>query len=114
MNKYKEVSQEIFQIYKKFTHLVEPLSLDEAFLDVSDCPLHKASGTLIAQAIKKEIFEKTQLTASAGIAPNKFLAKIFNLKLSPNHTQLKYIAAKTKVIIFCNRLYVNNLISSKL
>lgn len=73
---YKEASDSIRSIFFQYTDLVEPLSLDEAFLDVSDCERHEGSATLIAQEIKQAIFELTNLTASAGISYNKFLAKI--------------------------------------
>jgi DNA polymerase-4 len=63
-------------IYRDYTELVEPLSLDEAYLDVSDSPHCKGSATLIAQEIRRRIFETVGITASAGVAPNKFVAKI--------------------------------------
>jgi len=75
-DKYKEASQIIREVFSEYTNLVEPLSLDEAYLDVTDCPQLQNSATLIAQEIRKKIFERTQLTASAGVAPNKFLAKV--------------------------------------
>ena len=84
MDKYKEVSSEVFKIFRQYTQLVEAISLDEAFLDVTDCPMHSGSGTLIAQAIKEEIYAKTSLRASAGIAPNKFLAKIASDWMKPD------------------------------
>ena len=73
---YRQVSQQIRQIMYGYTDLVEPLSLDEAYLDVSGCKRRIGSPTLIANTIKTEIFEQTRLTASAGISYNKFLAKI--------------------------------------
>lgn len=73
---YKEVSREIFQVFYEYTHKVEPLSIDEAFLDVTENKKKKGSATLIAREIKNKIREKTQLTASAGISVNKFLAKL--------------------------------------
>ena len=73
---YKEVSDQIRGIFLSYTDLVEPLSLDEAYLDVTDPKRGPASATLIARAIRKEIFELTNLTASAGISFNKFLAKV--------------------------------------
>lgn len=76
MPKYREISQHIQQIFLKYTPLVEPLSLDEAYLDVSTSPYHEGSATRIAQAIQQQIIAEHQLTASAGVAPNKFLAKI--------------------------------------
>jgi len=69
---YKEVSQQIRAIFHRYTELVEPLSLDEAFLDVS----HHRSATLVAREIKAAIRAETGLTASAGISVNKMLAKI--------------------------------------
>ncbi len=74
--RYHEISGEVFRIFKSYTELVEPLSIDEAFLDVTDDIQKIGSATLIAKRIKKDIREKTGLTASAGISINKFLAKI--------------------------------------
>ncbi len=74
--KYKEASELIHRIFKRFTDSIEPLSLDEAFLDVSECDKFNGSATLIAKEIQRLIFKETELTASAGVAPNKFLAKI--------------------------------------
>ena len=74
-NRYHEISSEVFEIYKQYTDLVEPLSIDEAFLDVTIDKKNIGSATLIAKEIKKDIFKKTGLTASAGISINKFLAK---------------------------------------
>lgn len=69
---YKQVSQAIFQIYRRYTEQIEPLSLDEAYLDVSGL----GSATLIAEDIRRAIHNEQGLTASAGVAPNKFLAKV--------------------------------------
>lgn len=76
MERYRQVSQQIFQIYKRFTDLIEPLALDEAFLDVTQDKLGIGSATLIARKIKESIYAETGLTASAGVSYNKFLAKI--------------------------------------
>lgn len=73
---YKTESRRLQAIYYRYTDLVEPLSLDEAYLDVSACPHERGSATLIARRIKQEIFETTGLTASAGVSYNKFLAKL--------------------------------------
>jgi DNA polymerase-4 len=73
---YREVSTEIQSILKRYTDLVEPLSLDEAYLDVTECMEFQRSATFIARSIKKTIKEETELTASAGVSYNKFLAKI--------------------------------------
>ena len=75
-NKYRAVSQQVFEILRRVTPLVEPLSLDEAYLDVTENAWGEALGTRVARKIKDEIHSTTGLTASAGVAPNKFLAKI--------------------------------------
>ena len=74
--KYRSVSQQVFAIFKEVTPLVEGLSLDEAYLDVTENSYHEPLGVNVARRIKDRIKEVTQLTASAGVAPNKFLAKI--------------------------------------
>lgn len=84
MSLYSEISQQIRQIFSRYTHKVEPLSLDEAYLDVSDCDLFAGSATLIAEDIRHAIFAETQLTASAGVAPCKFVAKIASDENKPN------------------------------
>ena len=76
MDKYRLASSQIHEIFQRYTDLIEPLSLDEAFLDVSDCDEFRGSATRIAQAIRNEVREVVGITISAGIAPNKFLAKI--------------------------------------
>lgn len=77
MERYQEVSQQIRSIFHDWTELVEPLSLDEAFLDVTEsCRRHDITATRLAQRLKDEIFETTRLTASAGVAATKFVAKI--------------------------------------
>jgi len=74
--RYHEISQQVIEIFKEYTEVVEPLSIDEAFLDVTTDKKNIGSATIIAKEIKKEIKQKTGLTASAGISINKFLAKI--------------------------------------
>jgi DNA polymerase-4 len=74
--RYRAASRQVREILLRHTDLVEPLSLDEAYLDVTAPKSGLDSGTAVAKAIRAEIFEATQLTASAGVAPNKFLAKI--------------------------------------
>ncbi|MDA9231909.1 DNA polymerase IV [Porticoccaceae bacterium] len=76
MAKYREAAQQIRQIFYRYTDKVEPLSLDEAYLDVTDCTECQGSATLIAQEIRQVIAKEVGVTASAGIAPNKFLAKV--------------------------------------
>lgn len=73
---YREVSNQIHQIFHQYTDLVEPLALDEAYLDVTENKRAMPSATLIAREIKARIFAETKLTASAGVSINKFLAKI--------------------------------------
>ena len=74
--RYKAVSRQVRQIMLEHTDLVEPLSLDEAYLDVTAPKTGLSSATAVAEAIRARIREETSLTASAGVAPNKFLAKI--------------------------------------
>ncbi len=74
--KYRQVSQQVFALYREVTPLVEPLSLDEAYLDVTENAWDEPLGVAVARRLKAAIREATGLTASAGVAPNKFLAKI--------------------------------------
>src|SRR5204862_2953941 len=74
--KYSDVSRQVFAIFRSVTPLVEPLSLDEAYLDVTENAWGFALGMEVARRLKEKIREETRLTASAGVAPNKFLAKI--------------------------------------
>jgi DNA polymerase-4 len=74
--RYKAVSRHVREIFARHTDLIEPLSLDEAYLDVTQTKTNLPSATATAEAIRAAIREETQLTASAGVAPNKFLAKI--------------------------------------
>ncbi len=76
MSRYKEVSDRIFEIFRRFTPLVEPLSIDEAFLDVTGTARLFGTPVQIAERIKKTVREETGLTVSAGVAPSKFVAKI--------------------------------------
>lgn len=82
--RYKEISQQIRKIFYEYTDLVEPLSLDEAYLDVTENKKNIESANEIAREIRKKIFEETGLTASAGISVNKFLAKIASDYRKPN------------------------------
>ncbi|GAB4420809.1 MAG: DNA polymerase IV [Bacteriovoracaceae bacterium] len=81
---YKAEAEKIHEIFYDYTDLVEIAGLDEAYLDVTDSPLFNGSATLIARDIKRRIFEATQLTASAGVAPNMFLAKVASDWNKPN------------------------------
>lgn len=84
MDLYKQASQAIQKIFYDYTNIVEPLSLDEAFLDVTHATHCKGSATLIAQEIRDRIVQSQHITASAGVAANKFLAKIASDWKKPN------------------------------
>jgi len=73
--RYRAVSRQVREIMLRHTDLVEPLSLDEAYLDVTSPKSALSSATEVAKCIRQEIFEETKLTASAGVAPNKFLPR---------------------------------------
>lgn len=81
---YKQVSENIHNIFKEYTELIEPLSLDEAYLDVTDVHVCNGSASLIAKEIRQKILHKLELTASAGISYNKFLAKLGSDQNKPN------------------------------
>lgn len=84
MEVYKATSLQIRQIFARYTKLIEPLSLDEAYLDVTDSLHCNGSATLMAQEIRRAIFDELNLTASAGVAPIKFLAKVASEQNKPN------------------------------
>ncbi|WP_426149266.1 DNA polymerase IV [Pseudomonas sp. DC3000-4b1] len=81
---YKEASREIHGIFQQYTDLIEPLSLDEAYLDVTDSTHFQGSATRVAQAIRQDVARRLHITVSAGVAPNKFLAKIASDWRKPN------------------------------
>ena len=83
-DRYKEISKQILQLFYEYTDLVEPLSLDEAYLDVTQNKKGNPSASLIAQEIRKRIFEEVGITASAGISVNKFIAKVASDYNKPN------------------------------
>ena len=76
MEKYREVAGQVRGIFERYADLIEPLSLDEAYLDVSDSPHFAGSASRIAAAIRAEVKAEVGITISAGVAPNKFLAKV--------------------------------------
>jgi len=84
MDEYKKVSDHIKSIFLRYTDEIEPLSLDEAFLDVTDSELFEGSATYIAEDIRRAIYEETGLTASAGVASIKFVAKVASDENKPN------------------------------
>ena len=82
--RYKTVSQAVREIFRRHTDLIEPLSLDEAYLDVTQNKMQLPTATRVAKMIREQIREELNLTASAGVAPNKFLAKIASDWKKPN------------------------------
>jgi len=82
--RYKAVSQAVREIFQRHTDAIEPLSLDEAYLDVTENKTGLPTATVVAKTIRQQIWEGLNLTASAGIAPNKFLAKIASDWRKPN------------------------------
>lgn len=84
MNRYKEISTRIRHIMQRYTDQIEPLSLDEAYLDVTGQDHYRGSATLMAEAIRREVVDTIGITVSAGVAPNKFLAKIASDWNKPN------------------------------
>ncbi len=106
MPKYQATAKRIHSVFREFTSLVEPLALDEAYLDVTDALYYQGSATLIAQAIRQRIWDTEQLTASAGVAPNKFLAKIASGWKKPNGL---YVIRPHEVTAFISTLPVEKL-----
>jgi len=105
-DRYREASQAVFQIFRSVTPLVEPLSLDEAYLDVTENSWGEHLGQTVAQRIKAEIRKAIGLTASAGVAPNKFLAKIASAWKKPDGLT---VIAPERVEHFLQRLTVDAL-----
>lgn len=106
MDVYKEVSTKIRAIFERYTKLIEPLSLDEAYLDVTDCKIHQGSATLIARDICETIHKELKLTASAGVAPVKFLAKVASDINKPNGV---YVISPGKVDSFIDEMPLNKI-----
>jgi len=102
--RYKAVSRQIREIFLQHTPLVEPLSLDEAYLDVTESPTCDGIATEIARTIRAQIRDTTGLTASAGIAPNKFLAKIASDWRKPDG---QFVVPPSRVEQFLTPLPVN-------
>ena len=84
MARYQEISARVMSIFRQYTMIVEPLSVDEAFLDVTANSRNNPSATLLAEKIRSQIFQELQLTASAGVSFNKFLAKVASDINKPN------------------------------
>ena len=103
---YKQVSAQIHQIFQRYTDIIEPLSLDEAYLDVTHCQKCSGSATWIAQEIRQAIFDELNLTASAGVAPLKFLAKIASDMNKPNG---QFVIKPNEVEEFIKTLSLNKI-----
>ena len=106
MAKHREASLRIREIFYRYTDKVEPLSLDEAYLDVSDCTQCGGSATLIAAEIRDAIAKEVGVTASAGVAPNKFLAKVASDLNKPNG---QYVITPQQVDTFVQSLAVRRI-----
>ena len=103
---YREASRQMHEIFADYTDLIEPLSLDEAFLDVSHCAQCRGSATLIAKEIRQRIADSIGITVSAGIAPNKFIAKIASDWNKPNG---QYVVTPAQVDDFLENLPVDRI-----
>ncbi len=106
MEKYRQASKKIRAIFYQYTDLVEPLSLDEAYLDVSESDCCRGSATLMAVEIRQRIHKEVGITISAGIAPNKFLAKICSDWNKPNG---QFVILPEEVDAFVEQLRVDKL-----
>ena len=103
---YRQVSRQIHQIFHQYTDLVEPLALDEAYLDISHNKLSVPYATDVASQIRAQIFQQTGLTASAGIAPNKFLAKVASDWRKPNG---QFVLPPPKIATFLHGLPIEKI-----
>ena len=106
MDVYREVSQQIQRIFRDYTALIEPLSLDEAYLDVTGATACRGSATLIAEEIRARVRDTLGITISAGVAPNKFLAKIASDWNKPDG---QYVIRPEEVDAFVQQLPVTKL-----
>ncbi|MFT6372090.1 MAG: DNA polymerase-4 [Gammaproteobacteria bacterium] len=106
MAAYREASRQMRGIFAEYTDLIEPLSLDEAFLDVSDCDHCQGSATLIAREIRQRIADTVGITVSAGIAPNKFIAKVASDWNKPNG---QFVVTPNRVVEFLKDLPVKKI-----
>lgn len=106
MEKYVVASQEVGEIFRAYTDLIEPLSLDEAFLDVTDSTACKGSASLMAREIRQRVRTEVGITLSAGIAPNKFLAKVASEWNKPDG---QFVVTPAMVPEFVRKLPVKNI-----
>ncbi len=84
MHKYQKASEQVFKVLEQFSPLIQKVSIDEAYIDVTDCELHQNDAVAIARDIRSQILQETGLTASAGVSYNKLLAKIGSDLFKPN------------------------------
>ncbi len=106
MEKYRRISRQVHEVFRRYTDIIEPLSLDEAYLDVSDCREFGGDAVRVAEAIRKAVREEIGITISAGIAPNKLLAKIASDWNKPDG---QYLVAPEAVGDFIGKLPVSRL-----
>jgi DNA polymerase-4 len=106
MEKYRIAARQIFAIYREYTEVVEPLSLDEAYLDVTDSTACRGSATLMAREIRERVRREVGITLSAGIAPNKFLAKVASDWNKPDG---QYVITPDKIAGFVVKLPVRRI-----
>ncbi len=106
MSKYKAASSAIHEIFQRYTEQIEPLSLDEAFLDVSDSDFCRGSATWLAQRIQQDIQSELGLSCSAGVAPVKFVAKIASDWQKPKGLT---VVMPDQIVAFCAKLPVERL-----
>ena len=104
--RYKEISTQVHEIFSRYTHLIEPISIDEAFLDVTSSNQDMPLAMDIAKAIRQEIHDELHLTASAGVSYNKLLAKIASDFRKPNG---QTVVHPRRALSFLDRLPVENL-----
>ena len=106
MKKYRDASEEIHRIYRCYTKIIEPVSLDEAYLDVTNSEYCEGDPARMAFQIRKKIHEDLKITASAGIAPNKFLAKIASDWNKPNG---QYLISDDQIDNFVLKIPIRNI-----
>lgn len=103
---YREISSQLREIFARYTAIIEPLSLDEAYLDVSESKTHQGSATLMANEIRKIAREEIGITVSAGVAPNKFLAKVASDWNKPDGT---FTVTPDDIVVFVRELPVSKI-----
>lgn len=103
---YRQVSQQVMAVMQRYTDIIEPLSLDEAYLDVTEAAQHYGSATQIAERIRAEVAAEVGITISAGVAPNKFIAKVASDWRKPNGL---FVVKPQELKAFAGALAVNKI-----